>query len=291
MKVHDAPPMDLDLSSDEAAAVVENLLSALDAELVGLATAKRRVRELAAHLQDERGRSPFAGLSARPAMHMTFTGGPGTGKATVAVRVAAILHALAYISAPRVQLVTPDDLGSGRLGHTPFRISEAMERAAGGVLFMDEPYLLCGPEVLDLLMAEMEDERSDLVMILAGDPAPMSRFLAANPGLGSHLTHRVEFEDYSHAELLQIADLVVAEKNFRFDEEAREVLAEYLTRRMQRPNFCSARSVRNAIDRFRLRQARRLMGVNRSLGKQDLITITAEDVYGSSLFADPSPAP
>ena len=289
MKVHDVPS-DLGLSSDEAAGV-EDILAALDAELVGLPTAKRQIREIATLLRDERTGSSFASLLARPALHMTFTGSPGTGKATVAMRVATILHRLSYISAPRVQVLTPDDLGSGRLAHTASGLIEAMDRAAGGVLFMDEPYLLCGPEVVDILRTELEDNRGGLVMILAGDTAPMSRFLSANPGLGAHLAHRVEFEDYSHAELLQIADLVVAEKNFRFDEEAREMLAEYLTRRMQRPNFCSARSVRNAIDRFRLRQARRLMAANRSLSKQDLITITAEDVHGSSLFADPSPAP
>jgi probable Rubsico expression protein CbbX len=227
---------------------------------------------------------------------MSFTGGPGTGKTTVAMRMATILHALGYIRAPRVHVVTRDDLVGQFIGHTAPKTKEALARAAGGVLFIDEAYYLFRPEnerdygqeVIEILLTEMENERGDLVVIFAGYPDRMATFFSANPGLSSRVPHHLEFEDYDHAELMQIADLMVAEESFRFDEQARGVFSEYLTRRMQRPNFSNARSVRNAIERCRLRQARRLVALDRPLGKQDLITLTAEDIYGSSLFADES---
>jgi probable Rubsico expression protein CbbX len=285
---------ELDLSADESAARVEETLAALDAELVGLASVKRRVREIASLLQVDRARQQFGLTSSKPTLHMSFTGGPGTGKTTVAMRMATILHALGYIRAPRVHVVTRDDLVGQFIGHTAPKTKEALARAAGGVLFIDEAYYLFRPEnerdygqeVIEILLTEMENERGDLVVIFAGYPDRMATFFSANPGLSSRVPHHIAFENYSHAELMQIADLMVAEENFRFDEEAREVFSEYLTRRMERPNFSNARSVRNAIERCRLRQARRLVGLNRPLGKMDLVLITAEDIYGSSVFAD-----
>jgi probable Rubsico expression protein CbbX len=289
-----ADDAELDLSADESAARVEQTLASLDAELVGLASVKRRVREIASLLQVDRARSQFGLTSSRPTLHMSFTGGPGTGKTTVAMRMAAILHALGYIRAPRVHVVTRDDLVGQFIGHTAPKTKEAIARAAGGVLFIDEAYYLFRPEnerdygqeVIEILLTEMENERGDLVVIFAGYPDRMETFFSANPGLSSRVPHHLEFEDYSQAELMQIADLMVAEENFRFDEQARAVFSEYLTRRMARPNFSNARSVRNAIERCRLRQARRLVGLNRPLNKRDLVLITAEDIRGSSLFAD-----
>lgn len=285
---------ELDLSADEAAARVEETLAALDAELVGLASVKRRVREIASLLQVDRAREQFGLTSSKPTLHMSFTGGPGTGKTSVAMRMATILHALGYIRAPRVHVVTRDDLVGQFIGHTAPKTKEALARAAGGVLFIDEAYYLFRPEnerdygqeVIEILLTEMENERGDLVVIFAGYPDRMATFFSANPGLSSRVPHHIEFENYDHAELMQIADLMVAQENFRFSDEAREAFAEYLTRRMERPNFSNARSVRNAIERCRLRQARRLVGLQRPLGKQDLVTITSDDIYGSSLFAD-----
>ncbi|MFD7155562.1 AAA family ATPase [Kribbella sp. NPDC059898] len=284
---------ELDLSADEAAARVEETLTALDSELIGLASVKRRVREIASLLQVDRARHQFGLTASRPTLHMSFTGGPGTGKTTVALRMATILHALGYIRAPRVHTVTRDDLVGQFIGHTAPKTKEAIARAAGGVLFIDEAYYLFRPEnerdygqeVIEILLTEMENERGDLVVIFAGYPDRMATFFSANPGLSSRVPHHLEFDDFTHEELVQIADLMVASENFRFDEQAREVFSEYLTLRMQRPRFSNARSVRNAIERCRLRQARRLVGLHRPLGKQDLVTLTAEDVYGSSLFA------
>ncbi|RAJ68780.1 putative Rubsico expression protein CbbX [Streptomyces sp. Amel2xB2] len=289
-----ADDAELDLEADEATARVEETLEALDAELVGLASVKRRVREIASLLQVDRARGQFGLSSSKPTLHMSFTGGPGTGKTTVAMRMAAILHALGYIRAPRVHVVTRDDLVGQFIGHTAPKTKEALARAAGGVLFIDEAYYLFRPEnerdygqeVIEILLTEMENERGDLVVMFAGYPDRMAAFFSANPGLSSRVPHHIVFEDYDHGELMQIAELMVAEENFRFDEGAREAFSDYLTRRMRQPRFSNARSVRNAIERCRLRQARRLVALRRPLGKQDLITITAEDVHGSSVFTE-----
>jgi probable Rubsico expression protein CbbX len=288
-----ADDAELDLSVDEAAARVEQTLGALEAELVGLAPVKRRVREIASLLLVDRARHQFGLTSSRPTLHMSFTGGPGTGKTTVALRMAEILHALGYLRAPRVHTVTRDDLVGQFIGHTAPKTKEAIARAAGGVLFIDEAYYLFRPEnerdygqeVIEILLTEMENERGDLVVVFAGYSDRMATFFSANPGLSSRVPHHIAFDDYSHAELVQIADLMVASENFRFDEPAQAAFAEYLTRRMEQPRFSNARSVRNAIERSRLRQARRLVELRRSLTKDDLITLTAEDIYGSSVFA------
>jgi probable Rubsico expression protein CbbX len=284
----------LDLSADEAAVRVEETLAALDAELIGLTSVKRRVREIASLLQVDRARRQFGLTTSKPTLHMSFTGGPGTGKTTVAMRMATILHALGYIRAPRVHAVTRDDLVGQFIGHTAPKTKEALARAAGGVLFIDEAYFLFRPEnerdygqeAIEILLTEMENERGDLVVIFAGYPDRMATFFSANPGLSSRVPHHIAFEDYNHEELMQIADLMVESEGFRFADTAREAFSEYLTRRMEQPRFSNARSVRNAIERCRLRQARRLVAMDRPLGRDDLIKLSAEDIYGSSLFAE-----
>ncbi|WP_194813623.1 AAA family ATPase [Nocardia sp. XZ_19_385] len=282
----------LDLSTDIAGDDVELTLHRLDAELVGLANVKRRVREIAALLMIDRARQRFGLESARPTMHMSFTGGPGTGKTTVALRMAELLHTLGYIRKPKVHTVTRDDLVGQFIGHTAPKTKEAIAKAAGGVLFIDEAYYLFRPEnerdygqeVIEILLQEMENERASLVVIFAGYPDRMERFFSANPGLSSRVAHHLEFLDYTHEELLAIAALMVAEQNFRFDDAAQTAFSEYLARRMERPRFSNARSVRNALDRCRLRQAKRLVDLHRPLTKTDLITLTDRDVYGSSIF-------
>lgn len=294
-----ADDAELDLSRDEAAARVEETLAELETGLVGLGPVKRRVREIASLLLVDRARRQFGLSSSRPTLHMSFTGGPGTGKTTVALRMAEILHALGYIRTPRVHTVTRDDLVGQFIGHTAPKTKEAVARAAGGVLFIDEAYYLFRPEnerdygqeVIEILLTEMENERGNLVVIFAGYPDRMATFFAANPGLSSRVPHHIAFDAYSHGELVEIADLMMAAENFRFDDGAREAFSSYLTRRMERPQFSNARSVRNAVERSRLRQARRLVELHRPLSRDDLITLTAEDIYGSSLFADPDESP
>ncbi|MBF6210570.1 AAA family ATPase [Nocardia puris] len=287
----------LDLSTDIARHDVEDTLARLDAELVGLANVKLRVREIAALLLIDRARQRFGLSSTRPTMHMSFTGGPGTGKTTVALRMAQMLHALGYIRKPKVHTVTRDDLVGQFIGHTAPKTKEALAKAAGGVLFIDEAYYLFRPEnerdygqeVIEILLQEMENDRASLVVIFAGYPDRMETFFSANPGLSSRVAHHLEFADYTHVELMEIAELMVAGENFRFDESARGAFADYLTLRMQRPRFSNARSVRNALDRCRLRQAKRLLELDRPLTKADLITLVDRDVFGSSVFETSQP--
>ncbi|MDQ6934124.1 MAG: AAA family ATPase [Actinomycetota bacterium] len=288
---------ELDLASDGARVQVEDTLAKLDAELVGLTQVKRRVREIAALLLVDRARQQFGLSSSRPTLHMSFTGGPGTGKTTVAMRMAEMLHALGYIRRPKVHSVTRDDLVGQFIGHTAPKTKEAIGRAAGGVLFIDEAYYLFraenerdyGQEVIEILLQEMESDRTSLVVIFAGYADRMSTFFSANPGLSSRVPHHIAFDDYTLDELIQIADLMVASENFRFDDDSRRAFSEYLELRMKQPRFANARSVRNAVERCRLRQAKRLVELQRSLTKNDLITITKQDVYGSSVFEAEKP--
>jgi len=287
-----ADDAELELSSDEAGRHVEETLARLDAELVGLTAVKRRVREIAALLLVDRARQKFGLASSRPTLHMSFTGGPGTGKTTVALRMADMLHALGYIRKPKVHVVTRDDLVGQFIGHTAPKTKEAIGRAAGGVLLIDEAYYLFrqenerdyGQEVIEILLQEMENERASLVVIFAGYSDRMETFFSANPGLSSRVAHHIAFDDYTHGELIQIADLMVAAESFRFDDDGREAFSEYLSLRMEQPRFSNARSVRNAVERCRLRQAKRLVELQRPLTKDDLITLTGEDIRGSSIF-------
>ncbi len=293
------PDAELDLSCDPATREVERTLARLDAELVGLSAVKARVREIAALLLIDRARARFGLAAARPTMHMSFTGGPGTGKTTVALRMADLLHALGYIRKPLVHSVTRDDLVGQFIGHTAPRTKEALARAAGGVLFIDEAYYLFRPEnerdygqeVIEILLQEMETERTSLVVIFAGYPDRMETFFSANPGLSSRVAHHIDFPDYSHGELMAIAGLMAEGEQFRLDSAAVTALGEYLELRMARPRFANARSVRNALERCRLRQARRLVDLRRPLRRTELITLTAADVYGSSVFGDADPVP
>jgi probable Rubsico expression protein CbbX len=285
---------ELDLSEDDTGGLVAETLDCLDAELIGLANVKRRVREIAALLQVDRARRQFGLTSSRPTLHMSFTGGPGTGKTTVARRMAQMLNALGYIRNATVHTVTRDDLVGQFIGHTAPKTKEAIAKAAGGVLFIDEAYYLFRPEnerdygqeVIEILLQEMESERASLVVIFAGYPDRMESFFSANPGLSSRVPHHIAFDDYTHDELMTIADLMVAEEEFRFDDSARAAFSEYLELRMRQPRFSNARSVRNAVERCRLRHAKRLVELARPLTKDDLITMTDQDVYGSSLFQD-----
>ena len=283
---------EIDLAHDDVATKVNETLARLDAELIGLASVKQRVREIASLLLVDRARERFGLATSKPTLHMSFTGGPGTGKTTVAMRMAEILHTLGYLRNPKVHAVTRDDLVGQFIGHTAPKTKEAIAKAAGGVLFIDEAYYLFraenerdyGQEAIEILLTEMENERGSLVVIFAGYADRMGDLFAANPGLSSRVPHHIEFADYAHDELMEIAELMVAKENFVFDEPARGAFDEYLTLRMAKPNFSNARSVRNAIERTRLRQARRLVALDRPITKADLMTLTADDVRGSSHF-------
>ncbi|UCE31427.1 MAG: CbbX protein [Burkholderiales bacterium] len=285
----------IDLRREYEQAGIGAVLDALERELVGLAPVKRRVREIAALLLVDRVRQRLGLSTQAPSLHMCFTGNPGTGKTTVAMRMAQILHKLGYVRKGHVVAVTRDDLVGQYIGHTAPKTKEVLKRAMGGVLFIDEAYYLYRPEnekdygqeAIEILMQVMENQRDDLVVVLAGYKERMDRFFESNPGMSSRIAHHVEFPDYSDDELLCIADRMLEGLNYRFDHEARDAFAQYLAIRRTRPHFANARSVRNAIDRMRMRQALRLFEQrSESLTPHELQSITAADVRASRLFAD-----
>jgi len=289
------PPATIDLAQEYEDAGIAEVLDKLDRDLVGLAPVKRRVREIAALLLVERVRERLGLSGGQPSLHMCFTGNPGTGKTTVAMRMAEILHRLGYCRRGHVVAVTRDDLVGQYIGHTAPKTKEVLKKAMGGVLFIDEAYYLhrpenekdYGQEAIEILLQVMENQRDDLVVILAGYKDRMDTFFESNPGMASRIAHHVEFPDYSAGELFEIAEKMLGEWNYRFDPEAADAFKEYLTVRKGRPHFANARSVRNALDRIRLRQALRLFEErDSSLTPEDLQTIRVPEVRASRLFDD-----
>ena len=276
---------------------IQELLSTLDAELVGLAPVKTRIREIAALLLVEKLRSEVGLSAGSPSLHMSFTGNPGTGKTTVALRMASILHRLGYVRKGHLVAVTRDDLVGQFIGHTAPKTKEVLKRAMGGVLFIDEAYYLYRPEnerdygqeAIEIMLQVMEDQRDDLVVILAGYKDRMDRFFQSNPGMSSRIAHHVDFPDYTADELLSIAQLMLDQMQYRLSDGARQALVEYIALRREQPNFANARSMRNGLDRARLRQANRLVesrgGVGATLLTRDqLMTIEEADIRASRVF-------
>ncbi|MGA8337505.1 MAG: CbbX protein [Solirubrobacteraceae bacterium] len=282
------------------AASIEAVLDELDRDLVALRPVKTRIREISALLVVDRLRRQ-AGLAAgRPSLHMCFTGNPGTGKTTVAMRMADILHRLGYIDRNHVVAVTRDDLVGQYVGHTAPKTKEVLKRAFGGVLFIDEAYYLYRPEndrdygveAIEILLQVMENERDRLVVILAGYGDRMDEFFRLNPGMSSRVAHHIEFPDYSVAELLRIGELMLAAENYVFSEDADQAFREYIVRRMRRPRFAHARSVRNGIERARLRHANRVYAAVRTGAEptvDELRRIEAQDILKSSVFDEDRP--
>ncbi len=291
--MNDALTIDLDALASEAG--LPALLAELDTSLVGLAPVKTRIREIAALLVVDRARRQVGLVSAAPSLHMSFTGNPGTGKTTVALRMAEILHRLGYCRKGHLVAVTRDDLVGQFIGHTAPKTKEVLKRAMGGVLFIDEAYYLYRPEnerdygmeAIEILLQVMENQRDDLVVIVAGYKDRMDTFFRANPGLSSRIAHHIDFPDYEPGELLSIADLMLGGMQYRLSPGAREALVEYIERRRARPHFANARSIRNALDRARLRQANRLFASRRGpVAPEALMTIEAEDLRASRVFGD-----
>jgi len=290
-----------DCSIDLAAAFheshVQEILDKLDQELVGLKSVKNKVREMAALLLVDRIRKSLGLTAGAPSLHMTFLGNPGMGKTTVAIRMAEILYRLEYIRKENVMLVTRDDLIGQGIGQTGPKTREVLNNAMGGLLLIDEAYTLYRPdypgdfglEAIEILMQVMENQRHDLVVILAGYKEQMDRFFHSNPGMNSRIGLHIEFHDYAVDELMIIAQSILKAQHYSFSPEAEVAFAEYLIRRKDMPHFANARSVRNAIDRARLRQANRLLSHGKRLTKEDLITIEAVDILASRVFQEGIP--
>ena len=288
-----ARPTHVDLAQSFEESGVKDVLRELDDSLVGLEPVKSRIRETAALLLVDKARRQMGLATETPTLHMSFTGNPGTGKTTVALKMADLLHRLGYVRKGHLVTVTRDDLVGQYIGHTAPKTKEVLKKAMGGVLFIDEAYYLYRPEnerdygqeAIEILLQVMENNRDDLVVILAGYADRMDRFFASNPGFRSRIAHHIEFPDYSDPELLHIAEQMLAAQNYRLDDGARAAMAEYIAARRRQPHFANARSVRNALDRARLRQANRLF--NQAKGPLDadtLSTITEPDLRASRVF-------
>jgi probable Rubsico expression protein CbbX len=272
---------------------VEAVMDELDRDLIGLVPVKQRIRDIAALLVVDKLRLAHGLQAQTPSLHMSFTGNPGTGKTTVAMRMAQILHRLGYVRKGHLVAVTRDDLVGQYIGHTAPKTKEVLKKAMGGVLFIDEAYYLYRPEnerdygqeAIEILLQVMENQRDDLVVILAGYKSRMDTFFQSNPGMSSRIAHHLDFPDYAHGELQAIADRMLATLNYSFGEGARAAVDEYLQHRAQQPHFANARSVRNALDRMRLRQASRLFKErDRVLSREDLTTLAESDVRASRVF-------
>jgi len=283
------------LQEEYAKTEIAKILNLLNEELVGLAPVKSRIREIAALLLIDKLRRNLGITAANPGLHMSFTGSPGTGKTTVGLKMADILYQLGYIKKGHLLTVTRDDLVGQYIGHTAPKTKEVLKKAMGGVLFIDEAYYLYKPdnerdygsEAIEILLQVMENQRDDLVVVLAGYKEPMDKFFESNPGLSSRIANHIDFPDYSTEELLKIAKLMLEDQQYQLTPDAEVALERYIQKRKEQPLFANARSVKNALDRARMRQANRIFDSRgQVLTKKELVNLEAEDILQSTVFND-----
>ena len=285
----------INLQEEYAKTEIAKILTLLDEELVGLVPVKSRIREISALLLIDKLRRNLSITSSNPGLHMSFTGSPGTGKTTVGLKMADILYQLGYIAKGHLLTVTRDDLVGQYIGHTAPKTKEVLKKAMGGVLFIDEAYYLYKPdnerdygaEAIEILLQVMENQRDELVVILAGYKEPMDKFYESNPGLSSRIANHIDFPDYSVDELLQISKIMLDDQQYKLTSQAELALSEYIKRRKEKPLFANARSVKNALDRSRMRQANRIFDSRgQVLTKKELVNLEAEDILQSTVFSD-----
>jgi probable Rubsico expression protein CbbX len=274
---------------------IAKILNLLDEELVGLVPVKSRIREIAALLLIDKIRKSLGITSGSPGLHMSFTGSPGTGKTTVGLKMADILYQLGYIKKGHLLTVTRDDLVGQYIGHTAPKTKEVLKKAMGGVLFIDEAYYLYKPdnerdygsEAIEILLQVMENQRDELVVILAGYKLPMDKFYESNPGLSSRIANHIDFPDYSTDELVKIAKLMLEDQQYQLTPNAEIAFTQYIDKRKQKPLFANARSIKNALDRARMRQANRIFeSRGQVLTKKELVNLEAQDILQSTVFND-----
>ena len=288
------PEATVSLAEERREAEIESVFIALDDQLVGLLPVKKKVEEIASLLLVDRARHRFGLEAPRPNLHMCFTGDPGTGKTTVALQMANLLHRLGYLEKGHLVHAMRDDLVGEFIGHTAPKTKRILERAMGGVLFIDEAYYLYragdskdyGQECIDILLQVMENDRDKLVVILAGYRDRMDEFFESNPGMSSRIAHHLDFAPYTLDELTAIGRAMLDRSSYYLPGEAETAFREYLTLRMALPRFANARSVRNELERARLRHAFRLAAeLDRSWTKDDLMRIEPADILGSPVFS------
>lgn len=283
----------INLQEEYAKTEIAKVLNLLDEELVGLAPVKARIREIAALLLIDKLRKNLGISSANPGLHMSFTGSPGTGKTTVGLKMADILYQLGYIKKGHLLTVTRDDLVGQYIGHTAPKTKEVLKKAMGGVLFIDEAYYLYKPdnerdygqEAIEILLQVMENQRDELVVVLAGYKEPMDKFFESNPGLSSRIANHIDFPDYTVDELLKISKIMLDEQQYQLTPDAEIALGQYIQLRKEKPLFANARSIKNALDRARMRQANRIFDSRgQVLTKKELVNLEAEDILQSTVF-------
>ena len=283
----------IDLNNELISSGVAEVLDQLDKELIGLEPVKTRIRETASLLLVERARKSMGLATETPTLHMSFSGNPGTGKTTVALKMADLLHKLGYVRKGHLVSVTRDDLVGQYIGHTAPKTKEILKKAMGGVLFIDEAYYLYRPEnerdygqeAIEILLQVMENNRDDLVVILAGYTGKMAKFFESNPGFRSRIAHHIEFPDYTTDELVNIAETMLDSQNYYMTKESTVALKEYVKLRREQPHFANARSIRNALDRARLRHANRVFKTQKGeVGADTLSKIEEEDIRASRVF-------
>ncbi len=285
----------INLQEEYAKTEIAKILNLLDEELVGLAPVKSRIREISALLLIDKLRRNLGIASSHPGLHMSFTGSPGTGKTAVGLKMSDILFKLGYIKKGHLLTVTRDDLVGQYIGHTAPKTKEVLKKAMGGVLFIDEAYYLYKPdnerdygsEAIEILLQVMENQREDLVVILAGYKEPMDKFYESNPGLSSRIANHIDFPDYTVDELVKIAKLMLQDQQYQLTPDAEIALTQYIQKRKEKPLFANARSVKNALDRARMRQANRIFDSRgQVLTKKELVNLEANDILQSTVFND-----
>jgi probable Rubsico expression protein CbbX len=275
------------LAEERRAAGIDDLFTKLDIELVGLLPVKKKVEEIGSLLLVDRARQRFGLSASRPNLHMCFTGAPGTGKTTVAVMMADMLRTLGYLPKGHLIHAMRDDLVGEYIGHTAPKTKAVLDRAMGGVLFIDEAYTLFraedskdyGQECIDILMQVMENDRDKLVVILAGYKDRMDNFFESNPGMSSRIAHHLDFAEYDIDELLAIGRLMITRSSYYLSEDAESAFRDYLSVRRTQPRFGNARTVRNDLENARLRHAFRLAtDPERRWSKDDLMRLEPSDI-------------
>ena len=281
------PDATVTFAAERAAVGIDEIMAGLDRDLVGLATVKKRVEEIASLLLVDKARQRFGLTAPRPNLHMCFTGAPGTGKTTVALRMAELLCGLGYIESPNLVHAMRDDLVGQYIGQTAPKTKRVLEKAKGGVLFIDEAYYLYretdskdyGQEAIDILLQVMENDREDLVVILAGYKDRMEVFFQSNPGMRSRIAHHLDFASYDIGELAAIGAMMLERSSYYLSPEAEKVFQAEVERMMSEPHFANARTVRNELELSRLRHAHRIASEpHRTYTRDDLMRLTPEDV-------------
>jgi probable Rubsico expression protein CbbX len=293
------PDATVTFEAERAAAGIDDIIGQLNRELVGLAVVKKKIEEIASLLLVDQARQRFGLTAPRPNLHMCFTGAPGTGKTTVALRMAELLHRLGYLDTPTLVHAMRDDLVGEYIGQTAPKTKRVLERAKGGVLFIDEAYYLYkggdskdyGQETIEILLQVMENDRDKMVVILAGYKDRMDFFFESNPGMRSRLAHHLDFASYDVGELTAIGSLMLEGSNYYLSPAAEAALRTEVGRLMTEPHFANARSVRNALELARLRHAHRISAeLNRQWSRDDLMRLEPSDVLADLPVTAPASA-